>query len=56
MTREESRYTIRGLGDRFITDTIRCLSETHVTVTDFRTDMASLEDVFLKLTGHSIRD
>ncbi|HEX4964258.1 MAG TPA: ABC transporter ATP-binding protein [Thermoanaerobaculia bacterium] len=56
VTREESRYTIRGLGDRFVTDTIRCLSENHVTVTDFRTDMSNLEDVFLKLTGHSIRD
>jgi ABC-2 type transport system ATP-binding protein len=54
--REESRYTIRGLGDRFVTDAIRCLSENHVTVTDFRTDMSNLEDVFLKLTGHSIRD
>jgi len=56
VTREESRYTIRGLGDRFVTDTIRCLSENHVTVTDFRTDTSNLEDVFLKLTGHSIRD
>ena len=56
VTREESRYRIRGLGERFVTDVIRCLSENHVTVTDFRTDTSNLEDVFLKLTGHSIRD
>ncbi|MEO8910293.1 MAG: ABC transporter ATP-binding protein [Gemmatimonadaceae bacterium] len=54
--RQDSRYTIRGLGDRFVTDVIRCLSENHITVTDFRTEMPNLEDVFLKLTGHSIRD
>lgn len=53
---EGSRYTVRGVGDRFVTDVIRCLSENHITVTDFRTEMPNLEDVFLKLTGHSIRD
>jgi hypothetical protein len=25
-------------------------------VTDFRTETPNLEDVFLKLTGHSLRD
>src|SRR5688572_29074366 len=33
--RHESRYTIRGSGDAFITAVIRCLSEARVTVTDF---------------------
>src|SRR5436309_2310622 len=56
VTRQDARFTIRGRGDGFVTDTIRCLSENHVTVTDFRTDTSNLEDVFLKLTGHSIRD
>ena len=54
--REESRFTIRGTGNGFVTDVIRCLSENLITVTEFRTDMPNLEDVFLKLTGHSIRD
>ena len=56
VTNSDSRYTIRGVGDRLITDVIRCLSENHITVTDFRTETPNLEDVFLKLTGHSIRD
>ena len=54
--RQDSRYTVRGTGDRFVSDVIRCLSENHITVTDFRTETPNLEDVFLKLTGHSIRD
>jgi len=56
VVQQNSSYTIRGLGDRFVTDVIRCLSENHITVTDFRTETPNLEDVFLKVTGHSIRD
>ena len=52
----ESRFTIRGTGDAFVTDVIQCLSENRITVTEFRTELPTLEDVFLKLTGHSIRD
>jgi ABC-2 type transport system ATP-binding protein len=52
----DSQYTVRGAGDRLVTDVIRCLSENHITVTDFRTETPNLEDVFLKLTGHSLRD
>ena len=47
---------IRGSGDDFVTEVIRCLSENQIKVTDFRTVLPNLEDVFLKLTGHSIRD
>jgi ABC-2 type transport system ATP-binding protein len=54
--REESRYTIRGTGEDFVSAVIRCLSEARITVTDFRTVHPTLEDVFLQLTGHSIRD
>ncbi len=54
--RHESRFTIRGTGDGFVTDVIQCLSENRIKVTAFRTDLPNLEDVFLKLTGHSIRD
>jgi ABC-2 type transport system ATP-binding protein len=48
--------TIRGRRPGLVTDVIQCVSAHHVAVTDFRTVMPSLEDVFLTLTGHSIRD
>jgi ABC-2 type transport system ATP-binding protein len=54
--RNDVRFTIRGWGDDFVTDVIHCLSENRMRVTDFRTILPNLEDVFLKLTGHSIRD
>jgi len=52
----DGRFTIRGRGDDFVTEVIHCLSENRIWVSDFRTILPSLEDVFLKLTGHSIRD
>lgn len=51
-----SHFTIRGHGDDLVTDVIHCLSENRIPVTEFRTILPNLEDVFLKLTGHSIRD
>lgn len=56
ITSTDSRLTIRGSGEDFVTDVIHCLSEYRIKVTDFRTVLPNLEDVFLKLTGHSIRD
>jgi ABC-2 type transport system ATP-binding protein len=56
VTRRDDRVTILGRGDDLVTDVIQCLSEHHIRVTDFRTTVPTLEDVFLKLTGHSIRD
>ncbi len=56
VTCQDSRFTIQGRGDDFVTDVIQCLSENRIRVTDFRTVLPNLEDVFLKLTGHSIRD
>ena len=53
---EDSRFTIQGTGDEFVSDVIECLSESRIRVAEFRTDLPNLEDVFLKLTGHSIRD
>ena len=50
------RYTIRGEGRELITEVIDCLSANRIHVTDLRTIHPTLEDVFLKLTGHSIRD
>ena len=52
----ETRFTIRGRGDDLVSDVIHCLSENQIRVTDFRTILPNLEDVFLKLTGHSIRE
>ena len=54
--RTDSRFTIRGRGDDLVTEVIHCLSENRIRVTDFRTIFPNLEDVFLKLTGHSIRE
>ena len=56
ITRSGSQFTIRGSGDDLVTEVIHCLSENKIRVTDFRTILPNLEDVFLKLTGHSIRD
>jgi ABC-2 type transport system ATP-binding protein len=56
VTRTDSRFTIRGCGDDLVTEVIHCLSENHIRVSDFRTILPNLEDVFLKLTGHSIRE
>ncbi len=53
---ERLRFTIRGRGDDFVADLIDCLSENRIRVTDFRTVLPNLEDVFLRLTGHSIRE
>ena len=52
----DKRFTISGSGDDFVTEVIQCLSENRIRVTDFRTILPNLEDVFLKLTGHSIRE
>ena len=52
----DSRFTIRGRGEDLVTTVIDCVSEHRIRVTDFRTIVPNLEDVFLKLTGHSIRD
>ena len=52
---EKSLVTIRGTGD-LVTQVIGCVAEHRIYVTDFRTETPTLEDVFLKLTGHTIRD
>ena len=56
LEQQGSRFTLHGTGEEFVSDVIACLSEQRIRVTDFRTVLPSLEDVFLKLTGHSIRD
>jgi ABC-2 type transport system ATP-binding protein len=56
VSRADLRFTIRGSGDDLVTEVIHCLSANQIRVTDFRTILPNLEDVFLKLTGHSIRE
>jgi len=48
--------TIRGRNPGLVADVIQCVSRHGITVTDFHTTVPSLEDVFLRLTGRSIRD
>jgi ABC-2 type transport system ATP-binding protein len=56
VTQDESRFTIRGNGEDLVTNVIHCLSDNRIRVTDFRTILPTLEDVFLRVTGRSIRD
>ena len=52
----ESTLTVRGRNSDLVTHVIQCLAEHRIQVTDFRTVLPNLEDVFLALTGHSMRD
>jgi ABC-2 type transport system ATP-binding protein len=54
--RDGAHLTIRGPGDELVTQVIQCLAEHRMRVIDFRSEVPTLEDVFLRLTGHTIRD
>jgi ABC-2 type transport system ATP-binding protein len=56
VTGRDGRLTIEGTGDDLVTDVIDCLAEHRIKVAGFRTITPTLEDVFLELTGRSIRD
>jgi ABC-2 type transport system ATP-binding protein len=47
--------TVCGGAADLMTSVIQCLADSRVRVTDFQTMVPTLEDVFLKLTGHTIR-
>jgi ABC-2 type transport system ATP-binding protein len=49
-------YTVRGRGEDFVTHVIYFIANQSLMIRDFRTVNPTLEDVFLKLTGHGIRD
>lgn len=51
-----STHTLRGEGDGFVTDVIHGIAREGIQIAGFRTEIPTLEDVFLKLTGHGIRD
>ena len=53
--REGPTVIVRAQGVDVMTGVIRCLADRRIAVTDFRTVVPTLEDVFLKLTGHSVR-
>lgn len=56
VTLKDGKLTIKGSEENLVTEVIRCISESGMHVTDFRTVLPTLEDVFLRVTGHSIRD
>jgi ABC-2 type transport system ATP-binding protein len=56
VTNDGRHLTILGSGADLVTQVIGCLAEHRIRVVDFRTEVPTLEDVFLRLTGHSIRD
>jgi ABC-2 type transport system ATP-binding protein len=53
--RRDADVVIRGRGDELVSSVIQCLAQHAIPVVDFRTESPTLEDVFLRLTGHSVR-
>src|SRR5437762_6322025 len=43
VTCQDRRFTILGRGDELVTDVIHCLSENRIRVTDFRTELPTLD-------------
>ena len=52
---EGGTLTVLGDGADLMTSVIQCLANHRIRVNDFQTVVPTLEDVFLKLTGHTIR-
>ncbi|HVQ41605.1 MAG TPA: ABC transporter ATP-binding protein [Vicinamibacterales bacterium] len=55
VTREGGSLVVAARSVDVMTRLIRVLADRQTLVTDFRTIVPTLEDVFLKLTGHSVR-
>ena len=53
---EGGTHTLRGEGDDFVTHVINLIARENIRIKGFRTELPTLEDVFLKLTGHGMRD
>jgi hypothetical protein len=56
VSRDGSHFIIRGKGADLVTEVIQVLAERDIRAIDFRTELPTLEDVFLKVTGHTIRN
>jgi ABC-2 type transport system ATP-binding protein len=56
VARHGARLAIEGRSEDLVAAVIDCVSAHRIRVSDFRTIVPNLEDVFLRLTGHSIRD
>jgi ABC-2 type transport system ATP-binding protein len=54
--REGERLIVHGSGDGLIVKVVSALSANGLAFRDLRTEQATLEDVFLELTGKEIRD
>jgi len=52
----DGEVTIRGQSPDLVTEVIRAIAGMQIHVTGFRTERPSLEDVFLEVTGHAIRE
>jgi len=52
---DKGALIVRGDAADLMTGVIACLADHRIRVTDFQTVVPTLEDVFLKLTGHTIR-
>ncbi len=50
------KLTFSGVGEDFVTEVIRHLAQQDFHFRDLHTHHPSLEDVFLKLTGHTVRE
>lgn len=50
------KFTVRGKGDDFVSHIIHYVARKEIRLIDFKTERPNLEAVFLKLTGHSVRD
>jgi ABC-2 type transport system ATP-binding protein len=56
VVRDGVEVTIRGGAADLVTEVIRAVAAHQLDVTGFRTEHPTLEDVFLRITGHAIRD
>ena len=54
--RHGAEVVLHGHGERLLTAVVDCLAEHRIHITDFRTQVPTLEDVFLRVTGHALRD
>jgi ABC-2 type transport system ATP-binding protein len=53
---DERQLRVQGREDEFVMDLIQCVADARIRVSDFRTETPTLEDVFLTVTGHSVRE